>query len=409
MRASRSERDPARRLAQREEAARQFLLAAQVEPAIALIKQLLDESTDAPAATRETLLFDLALAWLRMGEVQNCVGAHNAESCLIPIRGGGVHAKRLGSQEAGRVLAVLLQSPDSNPAMLPTYRWLLNIAAMTLGEYPDKVDPRWPIPPTAFASDYEIGRFREVALAHGLQVNERAGGAILEDGDGDLDALVSSWGVRDPLRYFVNDGRGHFTEASARDGLEGINGGLDIFQGDYDNDGLADVFVPRGAWAHKAGQFPGSLLHNDGHGHFSDVTFEAGVLDALPSQAAAWCDLDNDGWLDLVKGNELHQDVDWPAGTRNVALWRNDAHGHFSDMAAKAGANVHGMIKAVVCGDYDCFSSSCARGLQGIASAILPTGPCRRAKCARAAATSRRTRRWRTSALALGRRSASWW
>ncbi len=380
MRASRSERDPARRLAQREEAARQFLLAAQVEPAIALIKQLLDESTDAPAATRETLLFDLALAWLRMGEVQNCVGAHNAESCLIPIRGGGVHAKRLGSQEAGRVLAVLLQSPDSNPAMLPTYRWLLNIAAMTLGEYPDKVDPRWPIPPTAFASDYEIGRFREVALAHGLQVNERAGGAILEDfdGDGDLDALVSSGGVRDPLRYFVNDG-------------------------------LADVFVPRGAWAHKAGQFPGSLLHNDGHGHFSDVTFEAGVLDALPSQAAAWCDLDNDGWLDLVKGNELHQEVDWPAGTRNVALWRNDAHGHFSDMAAKAGANVHGMIKAVVCGDYDCFSSSCARGLQGIASAILPTDPCRRAKCARAAATSRRTRRWRTSALALGRQCASWW
>ena len=356
LRAARSERDPSRRLSQREEAARQYLLAAQAEPAIALLKQLIDENGDAPFATRETLRFDLALAWLRMGEVQNCVGGKNSESCLIPIQGGGVHAKRLGSLEATRVLTALLADPQASPQLVPTYRWLLNIAAMTLGDWPDKVDPRWLIPASAFASEYPLPKWNEVGLAHGVAINERAGGAILEDfdGDGDLDLLVSAWGLRDPLRYFINDGHGRYTEEPAADlGLQGITGGLDIFQGDYDNDGLPDVFVPRGAWAHKAGQFPGSLLHNDGHGHFTDVTAQAGVLDALPSQAAAWCDLDNDGWLDLVKGNELHQDVDWPKGTRNVAVWRNDAHGHFTDVAAKAGVDVHGMIKAVTCGDYD--------------------------------------------------------
>jgi hypothetical protein len=353
--AAAAERDPRRRFAQRREAARELVLAADAEPAIALLRELLDEATTLPPAEHEALRFELALAYLRLGESQNCVWSHNAESCLIPIRGAGVHAHRLGATEAIRILGELLREAPAGAPAAPMYRWLLNVAHMTLGGYPQDVPPQWRIPESAFASDHDIGRFADSALRRGLAINQRAGGSILDDfdGDGDLDLMVSSWGQRDPLRYFANRGDGMFEERTEQTGLAGITGGLDLFPGDYDNDGDLDVFVPRGAWTHLAGRIPGSLLENRGGGRFRDVTARAGVLSPLPSQAAVWCDLDNDGWLDLVKGNEIHADVDWPAGTKNVELFRNARDGRFEEIAAQAGLAARGMIKAVVCGDYD--------------------------------------------------------
>ena len=73
---------------------------------------------------------------------------------------------------------------------------------------------------------------------------------------------------------------------------------------DYDNDGLVDVLVLRGAWMGAAGQFPMSLLRNRGNLRFDDVTKEAGLLRLKPSQTATWLDIDGDGFLDLFVGNE---------------------------------------------------------------------------------------------------------
>ena len=101
--------------------------------------------------------------------------------------------------------------------------WLLNIAYMTLGEYPDKVPPQWLIPPKAFESDYDIKRFPDVAGAAGLDVDDLAGGSILEDFDGDgfLDVMVSAWSWTGQLRFFHNNGDGTFTERTAKPGCSG--------------------------------------------------------------------------------------------------------------------------------------------------------------------------------------------
>ncbi len=139
-----------------------------------------------------------------------------------------------------------------------------------------------------------------------MQALGLSGGVVIEDLDGDaaLDIMISSWGLRDPLRVFLNDGDGRFDERTDSAGLEGLTGGLNLIHADYDNDGDADVLVLRGAWLGSQGAYPNSLLRNRGDGTFVDVTREAGLLSFHPTQTAAWADYDNDGLLDLFVGNE---------------------------------------------------------------------------------------------------------
>ena len=134
-----------------------------------------------------------AVALLRLGEQENCLVNHNAESCLLPIRGGGVHVKPEGSRGAIAVLNEWLEIAPSPHAI-----WLLNVAHMTLGEYPHKVPPQWLIPPKAFESEYDIGRFPDIAGALGLDIDDQAGGVALEDFDHDgfLDVMVSAAGLQ---------------------------------------------------------------------------------------------------------------------------------------------------------------------------------------------------------------------
>ncbi len=115
----------------------------------------------------------------------------------MPTPGNGVHQLKRGSIEAVKVLTGLLSRyPDLLDA-----RWLLNIAYMTLGEYPVGVPEQWRIPDERFRSDYDIKKFTDVAG------NNLSGGVIAEDfnNDGDPDLMTSGLGFSDPLRYFVND------------------------------------------------------------------------------------------------------------------------------------------------------------------------------------------------------------
>ncbi len=299
-----------------------------------------------PPGFEETIAELLAISHMRIGEQENCVAHGGIEACLLPIGSTGVHTRQRGSRGAIDAYRAILNRDAGDL----TARWLLNVAYMTVGEYPSGVPETWIIPPEAFESDYDIGRFRDVAPATGLDVMGLAGGCVMEDFDGDgfLDLMVSSWGLRDQIRFFRNDGDGTFSDRTVFAGLTGIVGGLNLVHADYDNDGYPDVLVLRGAWLKRAGAHPNSLLRNNGDGTFADVTEEAGLLSFHPTQTAAWGDYDNDGWVDLFIGNETADGDVHPC-----ELFRNNGDGTFADVAREAGVAIQGYVKGCVWGDFD--------------------------------------------------------
>jgi hypothetical protein len=351
------EANPIQRLILRRELAQQYIAGGLSMAAVETIEQLLAEyGPSLPAPDIETLRADLAFAYFRLGELQNCTWNHNADVCIFPIQGEGVHKEQLGASEAAKRYAALLANPTTNPENALLYRWLLNISYMVLGTYPDSVPKQWLIPPEAFASDYDIGKFRDVAQTRGLVSFGRAGGIIVEDfeNNGYLDVMISHMGIEEQLEYFHNNGDGTFTRATERAGLKGITGGLNIVQADYNNDGCIDVLIPRGAWLHDKGRQPMSLLRNNCDGTFTDVTAEAGLLNNYPTQTAVWADFNNDGLLDLFIGNEIVRDkVPWPENTPSFRLYINNGDGTFTDVARETGINVSGMVKGASADDYD--------------------------------------------------------
>ena len=353
----RAETDPIRRLITQRELAQQYVFAGTSEPAIAVLEKLLsDYGKSVPPRDIETLKADLALAYFRLGELQNCTWNHNSDSCIFPVKSEGVHKEQLGAGEAAKRYSELLSDPTIDPDNALVYRWLLNISYMVLGKYPDGVPKQWLIPPETFKSDYDIGVFRDVAASRGLNAFGRAGGVILEDfdNDGHLDLMISHMGIEEQLEYFHNNGDGTFTRMTEQAGLKGITGGLNIVQVDYNNDGCIDVFIPRGAWLHDKGQVPSSLLRNNCDGTFTDVTAQAGLLNNYPTQTAVWADFNNDGLLDLFLGNEIVRDkVQWPADARNFRLYINNGDGTFTDVGPDTGIQLNGMVKGASADDYD--------------------------------------------------------
>jgi len=288
----------------------------------------------------------LAIAYLRLGEQENCNDMHMQKSCIFPIKGSGVHMRTRGAEGAVREYTILLKANPKDDIS----RWLLNIAYMQLGQYPAQVPSQWLIPESRFKSEYEIGEFPDVAPQANLLATEHSGGVIVEDFDGDglLDVMISSSGPLDQLHFFHNNGDGTFSDRTRQAGLTGELGGLNIVETDYNNDGHPDVLVLRGGWWGKFGEYPMSLLRNNGNGTFDDVTEEAGLLSAHPTQTAAWADFDNDGWLDLFVGHESKPDDPHPS-----QLFHNNHDGTFTEVGAANGLAELGFVKGVAWGDFN--------------------------------------------------------
>src|SRR6266436_4111914 len=147
------------------------------------------------------------------------------------------------------------------------------------------------------------GSFTDVTEAAGLSIagtgNYGMGVTVGDyDNDGLPDLFVTSYGKK---FLFHNNGNGTFAECALESGAslsadgKPLSGMGTVFQ-DYDNDGKPDIVVtelPREIYG---------LYHNDGEGSFSNRSLEAG-LGALTAGSSGWGagleDLDNDGWKDL--------------------------------------------------------------------------------------------------------------
>jgi hypothetical protein len=188
------------------------------------------------------------------------------------------------------------------------------------------------------------------------------------DGDGDQDVLfinATYWPWKagpkpTTMALYRNDGQGHFADVTVGSGLDLSLYGMGVAVGDYDNDGLVDIFVTAVGGNH--------LFHNQGSGKFAEVTAPAGVggVGTDWSTSAAWIDYDNDGKLDLFVCNYVRwsREIDAEVGykidgtTRAYGppmnfqgafpyLYHNEGNGRFADISAAAGVQVKNPVTGV--------------------------------------------------------------
>ena len=210
------------------------------------------------------------------------------------------------------------------------------------------------------------GTFRDEAAERGLDRKERrwsTGCAFIDyDRDGFLDLVVANYidfnpaetpkpgqpgecnwkGIPVPcgprglkgetVLLFHNDGHGHFTDVSKQAGVDVPHEyyGFTVLTGDFNNDGWPDFYV-------TCDSTPSLLFINKHDGTFEETGVSSAVAynedgKEQAGMGATAADYDGDGFLDIFKTN-FSSDT----GT----LYRNDHHGGFIDMTSKAGLARH--------------------------------------------------------------------
>ena len=205
------------------------------------------------------------------------------------------------------------------------------------------------------------GGFEDVAAARGLAEPGGGTGAVFFDfdADGDQDLAVGDvgWGGDgeplggNPLRLYVNDGKGSFVERGAELGFDARCNAYSLVVADFDSDGWPDVFVcnygrvaaePNNSWIDATNGMPNALLRNLAGKGFRDVAAEVGLVDTRWTYAAAAADADGDGDLDLYVANDYGPN----------SLWLNRG-GRFEDIASEAGVTDLGNGMGAAWGDFD--------------------------------------------------------
>ena len=208
-------------------------------------------------------------------------------------------------------------------------RYWLWLAAQKAGGYPDTV--RQELRMEVVAGYYPTAvELEDVAAAIGLDKTCGGRGTAIFDsnGDGTLDVVIA--GAYAGCSLCRNNGDGTFTDISAGSGLDRCVYGFGLAVGDYDNNGLPDLFVS------GLGFFDGQgmLMRNNGDGTFTDVTKEAGLGMWGPAFTASWVDYDGDGYLDLFVVNNLGGLFNRKTPNR---LFHNNGDGTFTDVTEEAG------------------------------------------------------------------------
>ena len=331
---------------------RELLKLDQPHEAIRVLSEALSrtESGEFTPEVRLNIMGPLALAHLQAAEDINCVEHNTPASCILPIRREGIHRIPEQTRLAGDIfLKILEERPDDIQTI-----WLLNLARILSDDHPDGVPAEYRLDLEALEPEASFPLWLDRGPALGLKIVDLAGGAVMDDFDGDglLDIITSTANPCGSPQAFRSDGRGGLQEVTAAWGLDEQTGGLNMMHADYDNDGRLDLLILRGGWLFEHGSIRNSLLRNelDGpSGRFVDVTHRAGLAEpAYPTQTAAWADFDGDGQLDLYIGNEEVSRKAFPS-----QLFHNNGDGTFTDVAEQAGVTNLRFTKGVAWGDYD--------------------------------------------------------
>ncbi|MDB4889108.1 MAG: ASPIC/UnbV domain protein [Gemmatimonadetes bacterium] len=293
------------------------------------------------------------------------------------VSGGHAGFERLSSRATG-----ITHSNDVDDEHAMANRNLLIGAGAALGDIdgdgrPDVFLASVEKPGALYHNDGGF-HFTDVTTASGINTKGLATtGAVFTDvdGDGDLDLICGTLGG--PLKLWLNDGNGHFTDATASSGLTGGygvttltladvdgNGTLDLYVATYKTRNALDAFPPEartfdqvvkkvngkyevadtwkkeyrveerpelGGVVRSQRADPDLFFLNDGHGHFTRAPMTGSRFlneDGKPlavepdyfTLAARFYDVNGDGAPDLYVCNDF-EDPD--------QFWLNDGKGSF--------------------------------------------------------------------------------
>lgn len=257
----------------------------------------------------------------------------------------------------GGVAAYVLTRPKAAPPVRES-----KLAAVAVRERPMVQVPTTPF--TDITEEAGISFVHNNGATGDKLLPETMGGgsAFLDfDNDGDQDLLLINsmdWSWNEPSdrgntsALYRNEG-GKFVDVTKGSGLDVELYGMGVAVGDYDQDGLVDVFI--------SAVGTNRLFRNVGEGKFEDTTETAGIggEEDRWSTSSGWFDYDNDGDLDLFVCNYVgwSREYDQSQGFQLVGggraygrpqnfegtfpyLYRNDGDGEFTDVSEEAGIQI---------------------------------------------------------------------
>jgi len=206
------------------------------------------------------------------------------------------------------------------------------------------------------------GTFTDVTTRAGVHNTGKGLGVLFTDynNDGYPDIFVANDAVPDFL--YQNNKDGTFTDVAIAAGVaynsEGrATASMGIASGDYDNDGIQDLFVTNFSLEIN------SLFRNDNDGFYTMTTFEVGLADPSFSKlgfGTQFLDADNDGTLELFVANghvwdNVSQITPSLSYRQHCQIFGNTGTGQFRDLSETAGRFFKRSIVArgVAVGDYN--------------------------------------------------------
>ncbi len=310
-----------------------------------LLAEYREKVRQKPGETKSRLM--LAKILLKCGLYPEAVEEFRTAAEDRTLRADALRDSAVANFRAGRFKESIsdgVGSLSADPSNKRARYWLW-LAANKLGGYPEEVPESMRVEIKAGHSRSRV-QFEDAGQQMGLdKTSGGRGTAVFDlDGDGYLDVVVAS--SHGGCSVYRNNRDGTFSDISVGSGLDECVNTFAISVGDYNNDGLEDLYITR------LGFYAGDsvLYRNNGDGTFTDVTKEAGVGCWAPTYNAIWVDYDLDGNLDLFLVNNLGGVFDRAVPNR---LYHNNGDGTFTDVTREAGIDTGTPTIGACWGDYN--------------------------------------------------------